>query len=148
MSTFRVYHDPDTINKHFSELSPFNLKQDLKGISKDTISNISEEIANELYNGINRPPNIIPLYWGKNRDAACAKIRAIDVARDAGKSHGYRCITLVDMVHKSAFLLHIYRHGHGENENISKRDKNALKRLVNKYVESLEKMNNLSDTGK
>lgn len=47
------------------------------------------------------------------------KIRVLDVARDAGKSNGYRCIVLVDYVNNAVFLLHLYRHGHGESDNIT-----------------------------
>ena len=49
------------------------------------------------------------------------------------KSNGYRCIVLVDYVHSSAFLLHIYRHAHGEAENISRSDRNQLDGLVDEY---------------
>ena len=47
---------------------------------------------------------------------------------------------LVDYVHSSAFLLHIYRHAHGEAENISRSDRNQLDGLVDEYERSLEAM--------
>ena len=77
----------------------------------------------------------------KERKAAWVKIRIEDVQRDAGKSNGYRCIVLVDMMNRHAFLLHLYRHSHGERDNISSREENKLKKLVNDYVEALNAMN-------
>ena len=65
----------------------------------------------------------------------------VDVARLSGKSHGYRCIALFDTDKKFVFLLHVYRHGHGEDQNISKKERNMLRNLVDQYVES---MNNWS----
>ena len=57
--------------------------------------------------------------------------------RDAGKSNGYRCIMLVDTLNRHAFLLHIYRHGHGEDKNIDKKSENQLKKLVDEYSKAL-----------
>ena len=89
---------------------------------------------------MDRPPTAVSLHWGRNRHASCAKIRVVDVRREAGKSKGYRCIVLVDYVHSGAFLLHIYRHAHGEEENISRSDRNQLDKLVDEYERSLEAM--------
>ena len=69
---------------------------------------------------------------------SCAKIRTMDIEREVGKSNGYRCIVLADNINKCAFLLHVYRHGHGEDENISHSDKNKLKKLVKEYSDSLK----------
>ena len=99
---------------------------------------IAEELGNEIHAGIERPPTTTALYWGKGRKATYAKIRVLDVVRDAGKSNGYRCIVLVDYVNNAAFLLHLYRHEHGEKDNISRSDKNTLRKLVDEYVASLE----------
>ena len=131
MRTFRVYYDPATLEE-LCRRTPYNLKKDLK--------NIDEELANEIYLGLDRPPTAVSLHWGRKRQATCAKIRVVDVRRDAGKSNGYRCIVLVDYVHSSAFLLHIYRHAHGEAENISRSDRNQLDGLVDEYERSLEAM--------
>ncbi len=137
MEKFSVYYDPDDLEE-LCQYTPYNLKKDLKNIGKDTLTDIAEEIANEIHQGLDRPPTAVALRWSKMRQTACAKIRIVDVKRDAGKSHGYRSIVLVDYVHHSAFLLHLYRHGHGENDNISKQDKNALDKLVDMYAQSLE----------
>ena len=122
MGTFRVYYDPAALEE-LCRRTPYNLKKDLK--------NIDEQ-------GLDRPPTAVSLHWGRKRQATCAKIRVVDVRRDAGKSNGYRCIVLVDYVHSSAFLLHIYRHAHGEAENISRSDRNQLDGLVDEYERSLE----------
>ena len=133
---FNVYYDPDDLDC-LCQYTPYNLKNDIKKIDKETLKEISEEIANELYYGLNRPPSIAILHWGKKRQAACAKIRVVDVKRDSGKSGGYRCIVLIDNINHCVFLLHIYRHAHGESENIKKKDFNKLNVIINKYKEAL-----------
>lgn len=137
MSSFSVYYSPEDLEPLYS-LSPYNLKKDIKAIDKAELDRIAEEIGNEVHNGIERPPVTTALYWAINRKAAYAKIRVLDVVRDAGKSNGYRCIVLVDYINNAAFLLHLYRHGHGESDNISLKDRNTLKSLVDEYVASLE----------
>ena len=118
--------------------TPFNLKKDLKDMSDELIQEIAEEIANELQQGIDHPPSIVAPFVDKERKAAWVKVRIVDVQRESGKSNGYRCIALVDMINRHAFLLHLYRHGHGEDKDISKKDKNKLKALVQEYANSLE----------
>ena len=137
MSKFSIYYDPDSL-KPLCEKSPFKLKKDLKGIDQETLDEIAEEIVNEIYNGLDSRPSAKALYWGKERKAACAKIRVLDIARKEGKSHGYRCVVLVDYKSCCIFLLHLYRHSHGEDKNISTKDKNKLKELVDEYILSLE----------
>lgn len=137
MNRFSVYYDPAALEE-LCRRTPYNLKKDLKDIDDLTITSIAEELANEIYSGIQRPPTAVSLHWGKKRQAACAKIRVVDVARDAGKANGYRCIVLVDYVNHCAFLLHLYRHGHGEMDNIDKKAQNMLDKLVDEYEASLE----------
>ena len=145
MDKFAVHYSPD--DEAMEELlsrTPFNLKKDLKGMSDELIQEIAEEIANELHHNIESRLNSIAGFIGKGRKAAWVKIRVVDVQRDAGKSHGYRCIALVDMFNRHAFLLHLYRHAHGERDNISDREKNKLKALVEEYTESLNSIKWLS----
>lgn len=123
--------------ENLNTLSPFNLKKDLKKISPECILSISEEIAHELIIGPNRPPNVIAKYWGKHNAAAWVKIKIVDVEREAGKSNGYRCIVLVDTLNRHAYLLHVYRHGHGEDKNIDKKSENKLRELVDEYSRAL-----------
>ena len=144
MGVFRVYYDSDALEELY-RLTPYNLKKDLKGIDEETLTKIAEELVNEIKQGIDRPPTATSLHWGRKRKVACAKIRTIDVAREAGKSHGYRCIVLVDKVRRSAFLLHLYRHGHGEKDNISQDAQNKLKKLVDEYTVSLEEWEKRQD---
>lgn len=121
------------------EKTTFNLRRDLKDISKEELKDIAVEIGNEIENGINRPPITSALYWGIKRKATYAKIRVADEKHDFGKSSGYRCIVLVDYVHNSAFLLHIYKHGQGKDDELTNSDKNKLRKLVDEYVAALEK---------
>ena len=129
-----MYYDPEGM-EDICKLSPYNLKKDLKDISEDEIQRIAEGVANELYNGVHRPPVTSMMYWSGNRKAAYGKIRTVDVTQGDGKSNGYRCITLVDMINHCAFILHVYKHG--KNDKITQLEKNELKNLVNKYVEAL-----------
>lgn len=140
MKKFSVYYDPIALDD-LCKRTPYNLKKDLKNLDEGTLIDIAEEIANEIQQGLDRP-TATALHWSKKRQTACAKIRIVDIKRDAGKSHGYRSIVLVDYVHRSAFLLHLYRHGHGENDNISKSDRNMLNKLVDEYAQSLEASSN------
>ena len=146
MNKFKVYCNPEEMEE-LCALSPFNLKKDLKNLKKDIkdfddeeLNRILEEIANELYYGINRPPSSVALYWHLSRKAAYAKIKTVDIVRDSGKSNGYRCIVLIDVIHYSAFVLHLYRHSHGEKDNISHAEQNQMKKLVDEYVESLKQL--------
>ena len=137
MSSYNVHFDPGEMEE-LNALSPFNLKKDLKELSGESIESISEEIAHELIQGLNRPPTVVVRYWGNQNIAAWVKIKTIDLERNAGKSNGYRCILLVDTLNKHAFLLHIYRHGHGEDKEISRKSENKLKTLVDEYSKALK----------
>jgi len=134
---YSVYMKPEGLEE-IHNLSPFSLRKDLKELSDAVIYDIGEEIANELLLGINRPPNAILGHLSARKNAAWVKIKTMDIERDAGKSNGYRCIVLVDTVNHYAFLLHIYRHSHGEDLNISKKEKNQLKKLVEEYAGSMD----------
>lgn len=136
MCKFNVSYDPDEL-KELWKKTPYNYKKDVKDISEDELKRIAEDVGNEIYNGLNRPPVANALYFGINRKAAYAKIRVIDTEHGFGKSSAYRCVVLVDYVNNHAYLLHIYRHGKGKDDNIDKKAKNKLRQLVDEYVESL-----------
>ena len=116
----------------------YNLEKDLDDIDEDELNQIAVEIGNEIENGLNRP-TATAIYWGNKRRANYAKIRIIDEKRDTGKSGGYRCIVLVDCVNDAAFLLHIYRHGQGHDNELTTRDKAKLRKLVDEYIDALVK---------
>ena len=116
----------------------YNLKNDLKDIDEDELNEIAVEIGNEIENGLDRP-TATAIYWGNKRRANYAKIRIIDEKRDTGKSGGYRCIVLVDYVNDAAFLLHIYRHSQGRDNELTARDKVKLRKLVDEYIDALGK---------
>ncbi len=136
MSKISVYYDVEKTAELW-EKTTFNLRKDLKGINDDELKEIAEEIGHVIENGVDRPPITSAIYWGKKRKANYAKIRVADVKHDYGKSSGYRCIVLVDCVHNCAFLLHIYKHGQGKDDELTKEDKNKLRKLVDEYIESL-----------
>lgn len=136
MGKFTVYCDPIGMEE-LCNLSPYNLKKDLKSIKNEELDQILEDVANELYQGVDRPPASSMIYWHNQRKAGYAKIRTVDVRCDDGKSNGYRCITLVDIINHRAFVLHIYKHGKGKDDNISNAAKNQLRKLVDEYVNSL-----------
>lgn len=133
-----VYGDPGIIDEEFND-SPFSLKKDLKGISKEVQNKILENIANDLYNAENGKP-LIKLYVCTHCiHIFCIKLRVADEERDNGKSGGYRAIVLVNEKDYYAFLLHLYRHSHGEKDNISKQAKNRIVKIVDSYYDALSK---------
>ena len=73
MGTFRVYYDPAALEE-LCRRTPYNLKKDLKNIDEQTRQEIAEELANEIYLGLDRPPTAVSLHWGRKRQATCAKI--------------------------------------------------------------------------
>ncbi len=136
---YNVVNDADTIDGQFGSLSPFNLKKDIKDISDIQLKDIADDVANDLKYGPHGDTYNI-LYTSKeNSQINFSKVRCEDHERKRGKSNGYRCIVLVDNESHYGFILHIYRHGHGENKNISTSDKNALKKLVETYVKDKKK---------
>lgn len=138
MSKISVHYDADELAELW-EKTTYNLKKDTKNISEEELADIAVEIANEIENGIDRPPTTTAIYWAKERKGAYAKIRVTDIKRNTGKSGGYRCIVLVDYVNNAAFLLHIYRHDKGVDNELTHRAKNKLKDLVDEYITALEK---------
>ena len=122
------------------EKSPFSLKRDLKQLQNEEIDKIAEELANELHRGIPRPPTVASGFVTQDRRVAWVKVRIDDLGRKKGKSNGYRCISLVDLYHRHAFILHIYRHGRGEDKDISDAAQNQLKDMVKQYSDELNKM--------
>lgn len=139
MEKYYIHYDPDEMTD-LVNISPFSLKKDLKRLRDNEIDEIAEELANELHVGINRPPTVVPVYFSSDRKAACVKVRVDDVGRNKGKSNGYRCISLVDIYNRHAYILHIYRHGSGEDKNISDIARNRLKEMVRQYSVELNKM--------
>ena len=66
MRTFRVYYDPAALEE-LCRRTPYNLKKDLKNIDEQTRQEIAEELANEIYLGLDRPPTAVSLHWGRKR---------------------------------------------------------------------------------
>ena len=136
--TYKVNAKGGEIQAAFGGASPFNLKVDEKSMNRDEITRIEEEVANILHSGKASAPGFsIMRYSTKNRNIFWAKMRVADPLRNKGKSKGYRCIVLVDRCNLKAFVLHIYRHGHGEDENISSKDKNQMNELLELYASNM-----------
>lgn len=78
MSKFSVYCDPDGMEELCS-LSPYNLRKDLKSIKSDELNRILENVANELHQGVQRPPASSMMYWSNDRKAAYGKIIYVEL---------------------------------------------------------------------
>lgn len=139
MEKYYIHYDPDEM-EDLVKISPFSLKKDLKQLEENEMDSMAEELANELHKGTNRPPAVAPGFITSDRRVAWVKVRIDDFGRKKGKSNGYRCISLVDLYNKHAFVLHVYRHGRGEDKNISKAAQNALKDMVKQYSDDLNKI--------
>lgn len=139
---FSVYFDPDDYEEIWRK-SPFNYKKDIKAFSDDELIKLANELADEILQGIERPPISAALHWSIGRKAASAKIRTVTLNQNEGKSDGYRCIVLVDYVNNAAFILHIYRHDKQTDQEVrrilQKKGKGSLKQLVDEYSSSLNK---------
>ncbi|MDE6504881.1 MAG: type II toxin-antitoxin system RelE/ParE family toxin [Clostridia bacterium] len=129
---YSIVCDTEVIDEQFHDLSPFNLKNDVKNINENQLTDIAENIANELVYGPHGKTNVV-LYESKvNFKVNYSKIRCADRLKKKGKSDGFRCIVLVDNVIHYGFILHIYPKN--ETENITKKEENGLKILVETYV--------------
>jgi len=63
-------------------------------------------------------------------------VRLTDLKQQKGKSGGLRCIALVDDYTLRCIILHIY--SKNIKEDITKKEENQLKKLLNKYISSYE----------
>lgn len=131
---YKVYANGDDIWRVFGSDSPFNLKSDEKSMRGDEIRRIEKEIADILESRSLGESFKSMRYSSLTRDIMLAKIRVSDPMRNKGKSNGYRCIVLVDRCNYLGFVLHIYRHGHGEDKNISQSEKNSVNKLLEQYA--------------
>lgn len=123
------------IQEEFIKFTPYNIIRDIKKqkLSKQELAEIALSVGDELKHGAGRPAYEI-LYWEEQHRANYSKIRVDDEKRNNGKSKGFRCIVLVDNINRYGFILHLYRHAHGEDENISAKEKNKLRILVDEYI--------------
>lgn len=129
---FQVFYEPEVISEEFAN-SPFNLKKDCKYINEEEMIWIAENVQAEAE--ANRKSDTYSILYkcNANYKITYCKIRTEDKTRRRGKSGGYRVIALVDREDNLVFILHVYRHSHGEDDNISPADKNKLKKLIDEY---------------
>ena len=129
---YSIVCDAEIIDEQFHGLSPFNLKNDVKNINEAQLNHIAENIANELVYGPHGKTNVV-IYKSKvSFKVNYSKIRCEDNVKKKGKSGGFRCIVLVDNIIHYGIILHIY--SHSETDDISKKEENCLKKLVEAYV--------------
>ena len=125
MLEYSVHYDPNEMDD-LNDLSPFNLKKDLKNISEDERLLIAEEIANELIKGIHRPPNTVVRYWAKLRNAAWVKIKTMGTVIAQQRIIPAVTVELINSGWFSALCLVIIREtvmGMPEDEMVSSRPK-------------------------
>ncbi len=136
MAKYNVFHDADAIDEAFSN-SPFKLKKDVKDLSETELDDIAKCIGDELIQGFGRDACVLLYNKGQEYVLGFAKVRCGDKKHKKGKSNGYRCIVLVDSENELAYLLHIFTHS--VKDNISKKETNRLKKLVDEYIVSIGK---------
>lgn len=136
--SYNVIADIDIIDQAFGEDSPFRLKSDARKhkLTQDMLNIIARDLADEMKAGFDTN-TCNALHWTPNRKGNYAKIRAINSEQNFGKSKGYRCIVLCDMVKKEGYLLHIFEHA--DKDNLSPTEKRALNKLVDEYIKALYK---------
>ena len=131
---YSVIYDAPSIDECFGSLSPYNLSKDTKEISEQELESIAKNVTDELRYGPRFPGYVNIYICKKDKDINYSKVRCGDKTRKKGKSGGYRCVVFVDNKLHIGYLLHIYRHSGGE-DNISKKDKNKLEKLVEHYAQ-------------
>ncbi len=136
MAKYNIFYDADAIDEAFSN-SPFRLKNDVKDLSETELAEIAKGIGDELVRGFGRKTCVLLYNKGQKYVLGFAKVRCGDEKHKKGKSNGYRCIVLVDSQNELAYLLHIFTHS--VKDNISKKESNSLKKLVDEYIDSIGK---------
>lgn len=136
--SYTVITDIDAIDQAFGEESPFRLKSDAKNhnLTQDMLNIIGVDLADEMKGGFEQK-TCKALHWTPNRKGNYAKIRAINSKQNFGKSKGYRCIVLCDVIKKEGYLLHIF--DHEDKDNLSKKEQKVLSKLVDEYIKALYK---------
>ena len=131
-----VSYDVESIEDAFKK-SPYNLSKDTKNLSEAELKKIAEAVGNEIEQGFGRKECALIYKKGRKLFVGYAKIRCSDEKRNVGKSNGYRCIVIVDKYNNCAFILHVYTHS--KCDDITKAEKNALRKIVDEYYESIGK---------
>lgn len=134
--SYSVVADITIIDNAFGSVSPFRLKTDARNhkLTQDMLNMIALDIAEEMKGGFEQA-TCKAMHWTPNHKGNYAKIRAINSEQNFGKSKGYRCIVLCDMVKKEGYLLHIFEHA--DKDNLSPKEKAALNKLVDEYIKEL-----------
>lgn len=141
--------DSDIIDEFFNAFNnknPFTLKSEIK-----TFRKIYGKISDEEFNGLfaneisaaykSVKPGDYIYHNSKRYRIAILKFRMKDGKSNAGKSAGWRIVSLVDEENDLFILLSIYKHSQGK-DNLTDSEKNAVKALCDEYAEKAIKENN------
>lgn len=136
-SKYLVIIDPEKVNLLFQNISPFNLKKDFKKINDIPDYKIAGEIRAILQGKVRgKAYTEISYQIYKGKKISISKVRLTDLKQQKGKRGGLRCIALVDDYTLRCIILHIY--SKNIKEDITKKEENQLKKLLNKYISSYE----------
>lgn len=136
MNNIVVSCDAEVIEEVF-KTSPYNLKNDIRDLTETQIKKIETAVGEEIMHGFGRNECALLYKIGTKLFVGYAKIRCGDEKRNVGKSNGYRCIVIVDKYNNCAFILHVYTHA--KKDNLSHKEKNSLRKIVDEYYESIGK---------
>ena len=123
---FKIILDHDKVNEIFGDLTPFNLKKEIKQLSNEEKKFIIKYTADELCLP-EKPPSRCILT--RNNNLYIIKIRCPKLTNNKGKSYGYRIIILVDEIRCIGIILSIL--DKSKSSDLSQYEKNKLKILIN-----------------
>ncbi len=133
---YKVKIDHGAIVNVFGNMSPFNLEKDLKCYDDVFLKLMSEEIGALLKKGPRGKTYVeISCRYFNNAKITYSKFRIADSENCKGKSGGLRCIAIVDNLNHWCIILHVFEKN--KEENIDKKSENKVKKMLNKYTDSL-----------
>ncbi len=123
----KIYLDPEKVQSFFGTASPFNLKNELRGIEQKDQEYIISTIADQLVLPAKPPARCIIT---RNKNIYIIKIRCQNPGNNKGKSGGYRVVVLVDENLSIGIILSIINKSN--SADLTMKEKNILKKLVQK----------------
>lgn len=134
---YEIIYDADIIEILFNSYLPFSLEKDLKEYTEEELSNIINEIIDDIIKP-EKPPQRCLIYKKKvNKfDIMIVKYREKNPKLKGGKSGGIRCLLLKDTYNRRGILLHVF--SKKEKDDLTETQKKQLKQLLEIYVNSIE----------
>ena len=132
---YKIILDENIVNEIFGNLTPFNLKNELKKVKKEYRIDriyIEEFCADEIGLQYN-PPRRCRIIQKDNVEII--KFRMSDLKNNRGSSYGFRIILLKDNINRLAIVLSITHKI--DKKDLTQQEKNQLKVLLESYVNSL-----------